>query len=150
RHPGAVGRFLREIEAIAKLSHPNVVLAYNADDAGDRLYFAMEYVEGIDLARLVRDRGALPVAQACDHVRQAAWGLQHAFEQGLVHRDVKPGNLLLSRKDGVVKLLDLGLARLGVWRDTVDAQAMLPADGATTGTILTQQGAVMGTPDYMA
>jgi serine/threonine-protein kinase len=150
RHPGAAQRFLREIEAIAKLSHPNVVLAYNADDAGDRLYFAMEYVEGIDLARLVRDQGAIPVAQACDHVRQAAWGLQHAFEQGLVHRDVKPGNLLLSRKDGVVKLLDLGLARLGVWSETVDAQTMLPEDGATTGTILTQQGAVMGTPDYMA
>src|SRR5262249_7414794 len=90
------------------------------------------------LAKLVKGHGPLPVAQACDWVRQAALGLQHAFERGLVHRDIKPHNLLLTR-DGVVKVLDLGLARLSH-----------AAEEGEASSTMTQEGAVMGTPDYMA
>ena len=107
-------RFRREIRAASQLAHPNVVRAYDADQVGDVHFFAMEYVDGIDLHKLVERDGPLPVAQACDYVRQAALGLQHAHERGMVHRDIKPSNLLLTQVDGkaVVKVLDLGLARL--------------------------------------
>jgi WD40 repeat protein/serine/threonine protein kinase len=133
----AVRRFQREIRAAAQLSHPNVVAAYDADEVNGTLLFAMEHVEGTDLARLVKQQGPLPVPEACDYVRQAALGLQHAFERGLVHRDVKPHNLLVTRQ-GVVKVLDLGLALLG------------PSGGGEESSTMTQEGAVMGTPDYMA
>src|SRR5262249_42481028 len=91
--PEAGKRFQREIEAAAKLSHENVVMAYDADQAGDRHFFAMEFVEGTNLAKLVKEKGPLPIAQACDCIRQAALGLQHAHERGMVHRDIKPSNL---------------------------------------------------------
>jgi tRNA A-37 threonylcarbamoyl transferase component Bud32 len=134
--PEAVARFQREIRAAAQLSHPNIVIAHDAAQVGDTHFLVMEYVEGTDLARLVKQQGPLPVAQACDYVRQAALGLQHAHERGLVHRDVKPANLLLTRS-GVVKVLDVGLARLH------------PAGGETVAEV-THEGAVMGTPDYIA
>src|SRR5262249_4591973 len=108
----AARRFTREIAAASQLSHPNVVLAYDAGEADGRLFFAMEYVEGTDLYRLVKAGGPLPVAMACDCVRQASLGLQHIHERGLVHRDIKPANLFLTDKGSVVKILDLGLARL--------------------------------------
>ncbi len=134
----AVRRFHREIEATAQLSHPNIVLAYDADQAGDTHFLVVEYVEGTDLARLVKKQGPLPIALACDCVRQAALGLQHAFEKGLVHRDVKPANLLLTT-GGTVKLLDLGLARIA------SAETLLEHSST-----LTQEGSVMGTPDFIA
>ncbi len=136
----SVRRFYREVRAVARLAHANIVLAYDASQADGTHFLVMEYVDGVDLARLVRQRGALPVAEACEYARQAALGLQHAHEKGLVHRDVKPSNILLTR-DGdraAVKLLDLGLAR--VLRDA----------GEQTAGELTGDGAVMGTPDYMA
>src|SRR5437016_1217699 len=83
----AVRRFRREIRAAAQLSHPNIVLAYDADEVNGIHFFTMEYVAGEDLARLVKRHGLLPVGLACDCVRQAALGLEHAFERGLVHRD---------------------------------------------------------------
>jgi WD40 repeat protein/serine/threonine protein kinase len=135
----AVKRFCREIQAAAHLEHPNVVRAYDADEADGTHFFAMEYVEGTDLAKLVKQHGPLPVGQACDCVRQAALALQHAFERGMVHRDIKPHNLLLAA-DGVVKVLDMGLARL----------SPEDADGVSSFTTLTQEGAVMGTPDFIA
>src|SRR5262249_19507982 len=95
------------------------------------------YVEGTDLSRLVKERGPLRVEQASDFVRQAALGLQHAFERGMVHRDVKPSNLMLT-PSGQVKVLDLGLARLAKASDETDS-----------GTV-TELGAMMGTPDFMA
>jgi serine/threonine-protein kinase len=133
-----VRRFQREIQAAAHLDHPNVVHAYDADQDRDTHFFAMEYVEGADLTRVVKQRGPLPAATACAYVRQAALGLQHAFEHGLVHRDIKPSNLLLTAKGDVVKILDMGLARV-----------QQPA-GEESGTTLTHEGAVMGTPDYIA
>jgi serine/threonine protein kinase len=132
-------RFQREARAAARLAHPHVVSVYDAGEAGGKHYLALEYVEGTDLDRMVRARGPLPIAQACDFVRQAALGLQHAHERGLVHRDIKPANLLVTSEGSVVKLLDLGLARLG------------PSGGAgEQPSRLTRTGQVMGTPAYLA
>jgi tRNA A-37 threonylcarbamoyl transferase component Bud32 len=139
----AVLRFEREIRVAAQLDHPNIVRALDADQACDAHFLVMEYIEGTDLARIVRERGPLPVAIACDFARQTALALQHAHERGLVHRDIKPANLLLTRHPaprdtGLVKVLDMGLARL-------DA----PADGGSVDT-LTQEGSVMGSLDYIS
>jgi serine/threonine-protein kinase len=138
-HPDAVRRFHREVRAAAQLSHLHVVHAYDADEVGGTHFFAMEYVEGTDLAALCKQRGPLPVREACEYVRQAALGLQHAHERGLVHRDVKPSNLLLAARDQVVKVLDMGLARLADRGGETDSTSALTAEGA-----------VMGTPDYLA
>jgi WD40 repeat protein len=129
-------RFRREVRAAARLSHPNIVTTYDAEDAGETHFLVMEYVEGTDLGRLVQERGPLPVDRACDYVRQAALGLQHAFEQGMVHRDLKPHNLMLT-PDGRVKVFDFGLARF--------ASEAASAAGLRTGT-----GLVLGTVDYIA
>jgi serine/threonine protein kinase len=133
--PAALERFHREVRAAAKLVHPNIVTAYHAEQAGELLLLIMEYVEGTSLADVVLRRGRLPVAHACHYARQAALGLQHAFEQGMVHRDIKPHNLMLTPK-GRVKILDFGLARL--------ASEQVP------GVELTQENALMGTPAYMS
>jgi WD40 repeat protein/tRNA A-37 threonylcarbamoyl transferase component Bud32 len=133
----AIRRFRREIEAAAKLAHPNVVLAFDADEVEGNHFFAMEYVEGTDLGRLLKQSGRLPVADACEYARQAALGLQHAHECGMVHRDIKPGNLMLARseKSAVVKIMDMGLARI------LD-------DGGSAQ--ITQARKLVGTADYMA
>ena len=136
--PGVLERFLREIRAVAKLRHPNIVTAYSATRLGESIVFAMEYVDGLDLSKLVKAKGPLPVAHACNFVHQAALGLQHAHEEGLVHRDIKPGNLMLSRKGdkATVKILDFGLAK---------ATREEKVDGG-----LTSEGQALGTPDYIA
>ncbi|NQT13629.1 MAG: serine/threonine protein kinase, partial [Planctomycetes bacterium] len=105
-----LARFHREAQAVAALDHRNIVRAYDVDNDGDVHYLVMEYVEGRDLLVVVRERGPLDYALAADYIRQAANGLDHAHEAGLIHRDVKPANLLIDQKD-VVKVLDLGLAR---------------------------------------
>src|SRR5947209_1071145 len=137
--PGMVERFHREVRAAARLSHPNIVTAHDAEQAGDSHFLVMEFVEGTSLDRLVRERGPLPVAEACDYMRQAALGLQHAFQRGMVHRDIKPANLLVTRTGGVIKILDMGLARLN-----------RPAGGDDSASALTQEGAVVGTLDFIA
>jgi uncharacterized protein (TIGR03067 family) len=136
---GAAERFLREVRSAAKLSHPNIVAAYSVLQAGERLVFAMEYVEGEILERVVQAQGRLPVANACHYASQVALGLQHASEKGMVHRDIKPQNLMLVRegKRHVVKVLDFGLAK--ATREGGEAERGL------TGT-----GWMLGTPDYMA
>jgi serine/threonine protein kinase len=96
-NPKVTLRFLREIRAAGQLSHPHIVRAYDADQINGTYYIAMEYIEGVDLAKLVKDDGPLPVDRACEYIRQAALGLQHAFERGMVHRDIKPANLLVAR-----------------------------------------------------
>jgi serine/threonine-protein kinase len=134
----SVRRFQREIRAAARLDHPHIVHAHDADAVGETLLLVMEYVEGgTDLARLVKKHGPLPVAEACAYVRQAALGLQHAHERGLVHRDVKPSNLLRSAA-GIVKVLDLGLAHLD------------HSGEDDSSSVLTQEGMVMGTFNYIA
>jgi serine/threonine-protein kinase len=142
-------RFRREARAAALLNHPNIVTVYATDLSGSRPYFAMEYVDGIDLYRLVERVGRIDVHESCEYIRQAATGLQHAYERGLVHRDIKPHNLMVTpsplaavaegaaRRAAVVKILDMGLARV----DT-------PDQGLAEG--LTQAEAFLGTPDYAA
>ncbi len=132
--PAFVEHFRDEVRGVARLSHPNVVAAHDADGAGDLHFLVMEYVEGETLDRRVARDGPLPVGLACDCVRQAALGLQHAHEHGLIHRDVKPGNLILT-PSGVVKVLDFGLAQLA---------AESPADTPPGSAPL------VGTPDYLA
>jgi tetratricopeptide (TPR) repeat protein/tRNA A-37 threonylcarbamoyl transferase component Bud32 len=137
--PRSVQRFRREIQAVGRLDHRNVVRALHADEVNGTLFLVMEYVEGVTLADLVADVGPLAAAQASDYIRQVCLGLQHAHDQGLVHRDIKPSNLLLATKDAVVKILDLGLARLGPL-----------VQGDATGSELTQIGSALGTMDYIA
>jgi membrane protein implicated in regulation of membrane protease activity len=149
--PAAVERFRREVRSAAQLLHPHIVTAYDAEQAGDVHFFVMEYVEGDSLDRLVKRRGPLPIPLVCDYIRQAALGLQHAFEHGMVHRDIKPANLIRT-SHGEIKILDFGLARWA--RDQAPATVEpAPAGRAMPGTparSLTLPGAVMGTPDYMA
>jgi uncharacterized protein (TIGR03067 family) len=135
--PGATDRFLREVRAAAKLHHPNIVTAFDAEPAGDSCLLVMEYVPGETLGDRIK-AGRLPVAEACRAVRDAARGLAHAHASGLVHRDVKPHNLILAA-DGTTKVLDFGLA--GV----VAGEAVAAHGEGLTGT-----GMVAGTPDYIA
>ncbi len=106
----ALDRFHREARAAAQLNHPNIVRAHDVDHDGKLHFLVMEFVDGNTLEQIVRQGGPLSLERACHYIRQAALGLQHAHESGLVHRDIKPANLLLNR-DGVVLVLDMGLAR---------------------------------------
>jgi hypothetical protein len=108
--PKAIVRFEREMKAVGRLAHPNIVQAHDAREIDGTPVLIMEFVDGLDLAEIVRRLGPLPVADACELVRQTALALQCAHEHGLVHRDIKPSNIMLARS-GEVKLLDLGLAR---------------------------------------
>src|SRR5262249_27834968 len=139
----AVGRFQREIEVLSRLDHPNVVRALDAGQAGAAHFLAMEFVEGTDLGKLVKQGGRLPGAQACAYIRQAACGLAHAHERGLVHRDIKPHNLIMSLRDGLIKVADLGLARLP---RTVNDEATAVLTGPkTTGTLTPENAVLIGT-----
>lgn len=133
--PRAIARFEREMRAIGRLDHANIVRAYDAREIDGRPVLVMEYVEGLDLGRLARRVSPLDVADACELARQAAIGLQYVHEHGLVHRDIKPSNLMVTPQ-GQVKVLDLGLARF---------HAEQPAEDDMTGV-----GQAMGTADYMA
>ena len=151
--PDAVRQFERELQAVTRLSHPNVIRTFDASRVGNTHYFAMEFVEGTDLSKVVQLSGPLPVADACDCIRQVAGGLQHAHQLGLVHRDIKPANLYLVHPPGydkptpgatwkrpadpVIKILDWGLARL---------------QGAEDGACSAgrEEGMLVGTADYIA
>jgi serine/threonine protein kinase len=132
-----LARFHLEAQAAASLDHRNIVRAYDVDNDGDLHYLVMEYVEGRDLQHVVKEDGPLGYAAAADYVRQAAEGLAHAHESGLIHRDVKPANLLLAPKN-VVKILDLGLAR---FTSNDDEKASLTVENDEN---------VLGTADYLA
>ncbi|MEO5576283.1 MAG: serine/threonine-protein kinase [Gaiellaceae bacterium] len=125
-------RFLREGRFAARLSHPNVVAVYDTGEEAGRQYIVMECVDGATLAEELQRRGALAPAEVVELGRQACAGLEHAHERGLVHRDVKPQNLLLG-SDGTLKVADFGIARAG-----------------TGSATLTQSGTLLGTAAYMA
>jgi serine/threonine-protein kinase len=132
-----VQRFQREVETIAQLNHPNIVMAYDADEAEVGPFLVMEFVNGRDLSSEVQKNGPLPAAVAVDAVLQAARGLEYAHSKGIIHRDIKPANLLRDAS-GTVKVADLGLARLADRSGTKEQSA------------LTQAGGILGTLDYMA
>jgi len=150
---GAVARFQKEIRAAAQLKDHHIVIAHDAGEAGGSHYLVMEFVEGVSLDRLVAKKGPLPVSLACMFARQVALGLQHAADKGMVHRDIKPQNLMVSRK-GQVKILDFGLARLAhneAEEETL--QLRRPAFGAGKQQVnlaVTSPNQVMGTPDYLS
>lgn len=127
-------RFLLEARAIASLDHPNIVRAYDVNNDGNIYYLSMEYVEGQDLERRVRKSGPLDPNKAADFIRQAADGLTHAHKRGMIHRDIKPGNLLLDEED-TIRILDMGLARL----TTLDRSLTIEHNER-----------VLGTTDYLA
>lgn len=134
--PALLARFLREAQAAASLDHPNIVRAFDVDEDNGLHFLVMEYVDGEDLYHMIKKGGPLPVSKACDFIRQAAEGLQHAHEAGLIHRDVKPSNILVD-KAGVAKLLDLGLARF-------------TEEGGDHITRRYDGNNVLGTADYVA
>ena len=131
-------RFQREMEVLARLEHPNIVLAHDAGEVEGRPYLVMQYVEGDDLGTVVRMSGPLTAEAAVSAILQAARGIQYAHEEGVIHRDLKPSNLLRDRR-GTVKVLDMGLARYAA-----------AAQGTETVSELTGSGQIMGTVDYMA
>src|SRR5213592_561455 len=129
-----VARFRREALAAARLQHPNIVQVFDSglDPASDRHYIVMEYVEGPSCADLLRDQGTLGVEESVRIVRDACHGLDYAHRAGVVHRDVKPGNLLIASEMGHVKLADFGIAK------------------AAEQTRITQVGSVLGTAAYLS
>ena len=156
-HEEGVRQFQRELQAVTRLSHPNVIKTFEANQIGSVHCFAMEFVEGIDLHRYVAEHSPLPVEQACDFARQTAQGLQHAHQMGLVHRDVKPANLFLINPplgnkaptgpagrrapDPVVKILDWGLAR---------TMPLPGSEEASSAQSEAEKGMLIGTADFVA
>ncbi len=136
----SVRRFSREVQAAARLSHPNIVTAYDAGEQQGVHYLVMEYVAGRDLSTFVREHGPLDLESALDCILQAARGLEYAHGEGIIHRDIKPSNLLIDKR-GVVKILDMGIARFD------DA---LGGENGLTGAGLTRTEQIMGTIDYMS
>jgi eukaryotic-like serine/threonine-protein kinase len=130
-----LARFHLEAQATAQLDHPNIVRCYDVDNEGDTHYIVMEFIEGKDLNTIVKQEGPLPLELACNYVAQAAEGLHHAHQNGLIHRDVKPANLLVDSK-GIVKILDLGLA--------------LFSDNERASLTVEHNENVLGTADYLA
>ena len=129
-------RFEREAHASFRLNHPNIARATNFDHQGDLYYIVLDFIEGTDLYKKVKESGPLPVKEALEYIKQAALGLQYAHEEGLVHRDIKPANLMLDKR-GTIKILDLGLA--------------LGSDDDEDGNLTKQHDEkVLGTADYLA
>lgn len=141
----AVERFRREVQVAAKLGHPNIVASYDADQAGGLNFLVMEYVAGESLEQRIAKQGPAPVVDAIDWIRQAALGLQHAHEQRMAHRDIKPQNLMLTA-DNQIKILDFGLSRL-VTERAADSGILMPG-GENAGQ--THAHMILGTPDYIA
>jgi tRNA A-37 threonylcarbamoyl transferase component Bud32 len=129
-----VARFRREALAAARLQHPNIVQVYDSgrDAESGRHYIVMEYVDGPSCADLLRDHGSLPVEDCVSYLRDACRGLDYAHRAGVVHRDVKPGNLLVAEDSGMVKLADFGIAK------------------AAEQSRVTQVGSVLGTAAYLS
>ncbi len=133
-------RFQREVEAAARLHHPHIVTAFDADEEDGVHFLVLEYVEGEPLGEVVTRDGPLPLEVALSYVLQAALGLEYAHSQGIIHRDIKPNNLLVDR-GGTVKILDMGLARFD---DGSRSTVVEGSDG------LTRRNQIVGTVEYMA
>jgi eukaryotic-like serine/threonine-protein kinase len=136
----AQGRFKREVRAAQLLAHQNIVATYDAGQLPDgRMYLTMEYVEGVSLHALVQQRGPLPIALACGILAEAADAIHHAHSVGVVHRDIKPHNLILAEHPfgKLVRILDFGMAKI------VGA-------GVQESMVLSVEGAAFGTPQYMS
>ncbi len=131
-----VARFLREARIVGQLSHENIARVLDAEQCGESVFIAMENVPGRTLAQIVATEGPLQVAEACHYVRQIALGLQHACNQGVVHRDIKPQNIMILPSSRSVQILDFGLGRL--------------VEEHRTRSRLTRDRQILGTPDYMA
>ncbi len=134
--PAALGRFYREARAAGSLEHPNIVRTHDIDQDGNLHFIVMEYVDGANLLDIVKKFGPMNINRAVHYIRQVGLGLDFAFRGGIIHRDIKPGNILVDRT-GATKLLDLGLARF--YKDTTD---ML--------TVKYDDKIVLGTADYVA
>lgn len=142
--PKARSLFEKEMRAIGRLTHPNIVAAYDANTLNGRTFIVLEFVDGANLSTLVKTNGPLPISQACEYIRQAALGLDYAHKRGIVHRDIKPANLLVAKEGTTephaqVKILDFGLALATVKEGEVSG------DSTAHG-----QNTVMGTPDYLS
>lgn len=153
-NPASLARFTREAYAAAQLSHHNVVQIYDFGEDDGQHYFSMEWIRGGSLGDLVREKGSIDPKLAATYILQAARGLQFAHRSGMIHRDVKPANLLLS-EDGVVKVADLGLVKVPDQLDpeSSDGDALgagTSVVGLQSGTQVTMQGTAVGTPAYMA
>ena len=169
-NPQAVERFTREVKAAARLIHPNIVTAFDAEQAGGRHFLVMEFVDGVSLDRYVAQQGPLAPLAAARLTRQAALALDHAHQRGMVHRDIKPQNLML-RRGGQLKVLDFGLARLA--SSPIAGPLASPIAGPLAGSLAaksshetsfhpaesaadafaaqrTMTGMLLGTPDYLA
>lgn len=146
-HPSIRRRYEREVAAALSLNHPHIVRVYEAGQYEGRHYLAMEFIDGIDLSRLGKEYRPLAIPEACEYIRQAALGLQHAHERGFVHRDIKPSNIIVAGErhlpqavePAVAKILDMGLVR-----------AVGAAEEGLEPLELTREGTVVGTPEYMA
>lgn len=134
--PSALGRFQREARAAAALEHPNVVRTHEIDQDGDLHFIVMDYIDGSNLMDMVQNFGAMDIARAVSYTRQVAAGLDYAFRSKIIHRDIKPGNVLVDRK-GVARILDMGLARI-------------LSDHADQLTVKYDDKIVLGTADYVA
>ncbi|PHX62732.1 MAG: hypothetical protein CK551_09655, partial [Planctomycetaceae bacterium] len=132
-----VKRFEREVKAAAKLVHSNIITVFDADQADGRIFMVMEYIKGDDLGGLLRKKGQLSVSEVVDYILQAARGLKYAHDHGVIHRDIKPGNILVD-SSGNVKIVDMGLAKLENQGDE------------KTISMLTAPAAIMGTVDFMS
>ena len=135
--PEVVKRFEREVKAAAKLVHSNIITVFDADQADGRIFMVMEYIKGDDLGELLRKKGQLSFSEVVDYILQAAKGLKYAHDQGVIHRDIKPGNILVDSR-GNVKIVDMGLAKLESKGD----------EGSIS--MLTASASVMGTVDFMS
>jgi len=135
--PEVVKRFEREVKAAAKLVHSNIITVFDADQADGRIFMVMEYIDGDDLGEILRKKGQLSVSEVVDYILQAARGLKYAHDHGVIHRDIKPGNILVD-SSGNVKIVDMGLAKLENQGDE------------KTISMLTESAAIMGTVDFMS
>jgi serine/threonine protein kinase len=130
--PDVLGRFVREGKLAARLDHPSIIRMYDAAEEDHNYFLIMEYVEGKSLSEIVKKSGSLPVRDVLRVARDVAEALEYAHSQGVVHRDIKPGNILVT-KDGQAKIADFGIAR-----------------SLETDSQLTRTGEIIGTPSYMS